>query len=93
MSLCKRVLRFVANRYRWYMERQRYRRFPSLSREEVRTIQERKLWKVLRVAVDTVPFYRRLGIRLDTSASALDELKRFPIVTKEMMRSSPLDFI
>lgn len=52
-----------------------------------------KLKRVLRSATETVPYYRQAGIQIDWHNFTMKELEKFPIVNKEMIRSSPQQFI
>ncbi|MDN5301104.1 MAG: hypothetical protein PWQ60_618 [Thermoanaerobacteraceae bacterium] len=70
------------------------KKFETFSREEQEDYQFKELMKLIRYAVTHSAFYRRLyaGINTDQFKS-IHDLKKLPIVTKEMLRQNINDII
>jgi len=64
-----------------------------LSKIELDRLQERKLKKVLWEAVHYVPFYSRMNIDVDFDNFSLEELNKFPVIDKGLMRANVRDFM
>ena len=67
----------------------RWRQFQSwtrLSSEQLKREIDLQLAKLLTSAIRESAFYRKLGLRLDSRASATQFLKHFPILTREQIR-------
>lgn len=62
-----------------------WKHYDTLSGEELLEIQAKKLSETLRYAIDNVPFYK--DIAYDETRSPKENLKRFPILTKELLRN------
>ena len=60
---------------------------------ELRHLQENKLKRIVKSAVETVPFYRNLGLNIDFEKFTLNELKKFPVIDKDIIRKNPELFI
>ncbi len=58
----------------------------SLNEEELKRLQKKKLSKLLTFALHEVPFYRELALEQETEP--MMQLKRFPILTKQMLRKN-----
>lgn len=59
--------------------------FDSLSENELLRIQERELEKTLKYSIKNVPYYKNL--EYDSSLSPVENLKMFPVLTKEILRN------
>lgn len=62
----------------------KWNEYDTLSESELRAIQEEKLQQILRYSINNVPFYKDIGYR--ENESPYENLKRFPILTKELLR-------
>ena len=62
--------------------------------QELEKIQLKKLKKVLSYSYDKVPFYRKYydqhGVH-PNDLKSLEDIRRFPIITKELARDTPLE--
>ena len=67
--------------------------FQYLPQEKIKNIQEKKLKKILKLAVSSVPFYKELNLNIDFENFTIDELKKFPIIDKSIIQKDPLKFI
>lgn len=65
--------------------------FDTLSEEELENIQKSRLEQTLKTAIRDVPFYKNL--EYDNLKSPLENLKSFPILTKEILRKFSPDLI
>lgn len=74
---------FFGNTYRKNLKL--WNQYDTFSEEELRQIQEKNLEKLLKYSVTNVPFYQNL--RFDETISPFENLKKFPILTKELLRS------
>jgi phenylacetate-CoA ligase len=61
--------------------------------ENLREIQTEKLKHIIEIAVTTVPYYMHLKREINFSQFTLDELNKFPIVTKDIIRAESEKFI
>lgn len=84
----KFIYNFSAGRYRRECESFQWR-----PREEQQKIQLDKLKNIVAVAIREVPFYQRLNLNIDFDHFSFEELKKFPIINKDIIRSKPRDFI
>jgi phenylacetate-CoA ligase len=57
----------------------------TLKRQEILSIQNKKLLKVLNFATDNIPFYQQLKIEIDNTRNGEDVLRHFPIVNKKLI--------
>lgn len=63
----------------------------KLPKEELLKIQEKELSRVLKHAVQNVPFYK--GIKLDDSKTSFENLLKFPIIDKQTVQENIDQFI
>jgi len=59
--------------------------FDKLSEEELLSIQRKELEKILKYSISKVPFYK--DIQYDQTISPAENLKNFPILTKDVLRN------
>jgi phenylacetate-CoA ligase len=76
-----------------YFNYSKFIKFQYKSSGEIKTIQEKKLVKILKVAVNKVPFYKPYKSVIDFQNFSLEELNKLPIVTKDLIRKDPTQFI
>jgi phenylacetate-CoA ligase len=57
----------------------------TLKRQEILSIQNKKLLEVLKFATDNIPFYQQLKIKIDNTRNGEDILRQFPIVNKKLI--------
>jgi len=62
-----------------------------LSRDELMKIQSRKLRDIVSHAYERTVFYRRLYGNQMPSISSVRDIRRLPIITKEIVRKTPLE--
>jgi phenylacetate-CoA ligase len=67
--------------------------FPFLTRKEIDELKLAKLKFILNNAINTVPFYKNLKIELDIINFSLNELKKFPVINKELIQKNPKLFL
>jgi len=88
--------KFIRNKqldYIFYnMYTKKYQSFQWKSKEEILDIQVKKLKRILKIAIETVPFYRNLKIDINFQKFTLDELKKFPVVDKKIISENFKDF-
>ena len=70
-----------------------YLKFQHKSVGEIMSFQERKLKHILKVAVNKVPYYKPYKSQIDFDNFSLNELKKLPVINKDIIRQNPLDFI
>ncbi|AFV22746.1 hypothetical protein Mpsy_0535 [Methanolobus psychrophilus R15] len=58
----------------------------QLSREELIAYQEKELYRILSHAVKNIPYYR--NIELDNSCTTFENLKKFPIIDKQIIQEN-----
>lgn len=72
------------------------RQIPYLSTEDLIRLRDRRIRKILRYAVQFVPYYQNLfraqAINLEDIRTA-EDLDRLPMITKEMVRQNPYHFL
>lgn len=61
--------------------------YDTLSETELLQIQQTELEKTLKYALEKVPFYK--GFSYDEALSPIENLRNFPILTKEILREYP----
>ncbi len=69
---------------------------PFRSRQRIETLRDRNLRSTVRYAFETVPYYQRQADQLGIHQNAiqtLDDLEQLPIVTGDLVRRDPLDFV
>jgi len=69
-----------------------YDKFQWKSAEEIERIRTQKLKNIVKKAVDFVPFYKNLDLKIDFENFSLDELKKFPIINKQVIKENFKDF-
>lgn len=89
----KILRRFAFYRYFNSINQSRVNSFPFLSRSEIDAIRLNKLRYILFNAINTVPYYKNLGINIDFSKFSLEDLMKFPVVNKEIIRENPKLFL
>lgn len=72
---------------------QEYNSFQWQTREEQKRTQLMKLKKIVSRAIKFVPFYKKLNIEINFEDFTFEELKKFPVVDKNVMRENIKDFI
>ncbi len=94
LSIKTKIIRRIAF-YNYFNSRNQksVNRFPFLSRSEIEVIRLNKLKNISYNAIKTVPFYKNLGIDIDFSKFSLEDLKKFPVVNKEIIRENPKLFL
>lgn len=88
---CKRIIKgtYDETRYTRYLESLQY-----LPRKELKTLQAEKLCSMMKHATDNIPYYKSLKDALGlTPESAFSDIKKFPILTKEMISAERQSFI
>ena len=69
-----------------------YDKFQWKSAEEIERIRTKKLKDIVKKAVDFVPFYKNLDLKIDFENFSLDELKKFPVINKQVIKENFKDF-
>lgn len=67
--------------------------FQFLTKEEIQAFQLERLKAVLKNAIQNVPFYHRLNLKIDFENFSFDEIRKFPVISKKIIRAQPSDFI
>lgn len=67
----------------------KYQQFQWLTRDEIHEIKVAKLKKIISVALNWVPYYSSWGNEVNLEKFSLDDLKIFPIITKEIIQEDP----
>jgi phenylacetate-coenzyme A ligase PaaK-like adenylate-forming protein len=60
-----------------------------LSKDKLENQKLLKLKRILKIAVETVPYYLNLKEKIDFDNFTIAELQKFPIINKNIMRSNP----
>ena len=76
-----------------YLKYSEYLKFQSKSASDIKLYQERKLKRILTIAVNKVPYYKPYKSEIDFDNFSLQELKKLPLINKDIIRQNPLDFI
>ncbi|MFN8314608.1 MAG: hypothetical protein U0289_17515 [Cyclobacteriaceae bacterium] len=71
----------------------KYLRSQYFSPAQLQEIQRAKLEEIIRVAVTKVPFYKSLAREIDFNNFTIQELNKFPRVSKDIIRAEPDQFI
>jgi len=87
-KISNKTLNYLA--YKKYSKE--YQEFQWKTKAESTNIQTEKLKKILSIAVKTVPFYKNLNLNIDFENFTLNELNKFPIVDKKVIRENFKDF-
>ena len=82
----KKALNKFCNILYVYVKYKEYLKFQYKSKEEITNVQEKKLKRILKIAVEKVPFYKVYKNKIDFDNFTLKELNKLPIVTKEDIR-------
>ncbi|WP_169764354.1 phenylacetate--CoA ligase family protein [Campylobacter mucosalis] len=82
----------ISNQIFFIRNTKTYDSFQWKNYDEIKNIQTDKLKKILEIAIHSVPFYQKLDIKIDFDNFSLDELKKFPIINKQIMRENFKDF-
>ena len=69
-----------------------YDKFQWKNAEEIERIRTQKLKNIVKKAVDFVPFYKNLDLKIDFENFSLDELKKFPVINKQVIKENFKDF-
>ena len=69
-----------------------YDKFQRKSAEEMERIRTQKLKNIVKKAVNFVPFYKNLDLKIDFENFSLDELKKFPVINKQVIKENFKDF-
>lgn len=69
-----------------------YDKFQWKSAEEMERIRTQKLKNIVKKAVNFVPFYKNLDLKIDFENFSLDELKKFPVINKQVIKENFKDF-
>lgn len=78
---------YIVNNYPKYLASQYF------STEKIKELQLRKLKFILQTAINEVPFYKTLNLKIDFNNFSEIELQKFPIVTKAIIRENYNSFI
>ncbi len=78
---------YIINQYPKYLQSQYF------SAEKIKLIQLKKLEAVVRVAINTVPYYKALNVKINFNNFSQQELLKFPIITKAIIRDNYNSFI
>ncbi|NAS31629.1 hypothetical protein GTQ40_11650 [Flavobacteriaceae bacterium R38] len=76
-----------------YFKYSEYLKFQYKSAESIKLYQEKKLKRILEIAVNKVPFYRKYKGIIDFENFNLEELKKLPVITKDDIRKDPSVFL
>lgn len=93
MSLLDRTIREISNRIRFKLHYSSYMKSQFYSKEELKNIQVNKLRHIAQEAIQNVPFYQNLKSNVNFNSFTLEELTKFPIVSKDIIRNNPDLFI
>ena len=91
-QICKKIKSKIKNYI--FIERNfsEYDKFQWRSAEEIECIRTKKLKDIVKKAVDFVPFYKNLDLKIDFENFSLDELKKFPVINKQLIKENFKDF-
>jgi phenylacetate-CoA ligase len=91
MNFISKVKRELLKKYFLKKNKKEYFEFQFLSQEEKEKHTLNKLKNILKIAVDTVPYYK--DVQVDFKNFSFDELKKFPIVNKDIIRKELNNFM
>lgn len=91
-QICKKIENKIRNYIFINRNFSEYDKFQWKSAEEIERIRTQKLKNIVKKAVDFVPFYKNLDLKINFENFTLDELKKFPIINKQMIRENFKDF-
>ena len=91
----KQILKLLKRRI-WFghriTNRKSYEKYPYLEVEQAEQIQLLRLKKVLKYAVTKIPYYANLKLDIDFDNFTKQELLKFPVVNKQIIRENYNDF-
>jgi phenylacetate-CoA ligase len=76
-----------------YLKYPEYLQFQHKSAKEIQLYQEKKLKHILQIAVNKVPYYKSYKSKIDFDNFNLEELKKLPVINKDIIRKNPSNFI
>jgi phenylacetate-CoA ligase len=76
-----------------YVRYASYLKFPFKRKEDIEAFQVSKLRSIVQIAVTKVPFYKKYKDVINLEEFSLEELNKFPVVTKDLIRKDPSLFI
>ncbi len=88
MKIVNKIKNKIVYEYTFFKNEKKYMSFQWQSKEHIEAIQINKLKKLLKIAVETVPFYKNLNLSIDFENFTLNELKKFPVVDKNLIREN-----
>ena len=91
-QICKKIENKIRNYIFINRNFSKYDKFQWKNAEEIERIRTQKLKNIVKKAVDFVPFYKNLDLKINFENFTLDELKKFPIINKQMIRENFKDF-
>jgi len=91
-NIIKKVSNKVSNYIFYVKYSKNNQEFQWKTKAEIRCVQTEKLKKILKTTIETVPFYKNLNINVDFENFTLDELNKFPVVNKQVIRENFKDF-
>ena len=92
MELAGINIRNLANGIHILQHLKRYKKSQFYSREELLDVQTIQLKHILWNAVNNVPYYRSLKLSIDFENFSLNELQKFPIMSKQIMQQQYKNF-
>lgn len=91
-KICKKIKSKIKNYIFIKRNSSEYDKFQWKSVEEIERIRTKKLKDIVKKAVDFVPFYKNLDLKIDFENFSLYELKKFPIINKQVIKENFKDF-
>ena len=91
-QICKKIKSKIKNYIFIKRNFSEYDKFQWKSAEEIERIRTKKLKDIVKKAVDFVPFYKNLDLKIDFENFSLDELKKFPVINKQVIKENFKDF-
>ena len=91
-QICKKIENKIRNYIFINRNFSEYDKFQWKNAEEIERIRTQKLKNIVKKAVDFVPFYKNLDLKIDFENFSLDELKKFPIINKQVIKENFKDF-
>ena len=80
-QICKKIKSKIKNYIFIKRNFSEYDKFQWKSAEEIERIRTQKLKNIVKKAVDFVPFYKNLDLKINFENFTLDELKNFQLLT------------
>lgn len=91
-QICKKIENKIKNYIFIKRNFSNYNSFQWKSVEEIEYIRTQKLKNIVKTAVNFVPFYRKLDLKIDFENFTLDELKKFPVINKQIIKENFKNF-